>query len=64
MKFIKFYVSLLLFIFVVVLFPSYYDAIRNANFGSSNVAPFLQASPFILVALFIIFPIYFYFEEK
>jgi len=59
----KFLVSLITFVFLVFLFPTLNTAIINASI-SSNIAPVIQAFPYVFLIVSVLFVIYFGAKES
>jgi len=53
----KFFVSIIFFVFAVFLFSPLNEACTNAT--TTDMAPVIQAFPYIFVAVVAVFPIYF-----
>lgn len=59
----KFFVSLITFIFLIFLFPTMNNAIANATV-TSNIAPVIQAFPYVFLMFSLVFVIYFGVKES
>lgn len=53
----KFFVSVIFFVFVVFLFPTLNEACTNAT--TADMAPVIQAFPYIFLVVACVFPVYF-----
>ena len=61
---IKFFFTILTFLFTALLFSTLYDGARNANITDTGVRNTVQILPFIIVVFMAVIPIYIFVEER
>jgi len=56
-RFIKFFVTIVFFVFLAFIFPTIYSECQNVN-ASLTTAPIIKVFPWILITVVILVPVY------